>query len=142
MNILRTIQAGERPTWVAQLFEEERWGRPGEPSYPPMIPLPFRLQKEIVRGSYLYLVYRSAVIGYAVIREVLPHQGSWVGSEGDAVAAGDAVYAEAACKHMPKALKKVPVQGFQGVRYTSEPLHDLEVPAYCQAIKAAGIRLK
>lgn len=71
-----------------------------------MIPLPFRVRKEVARGSYLYLVYRGAVIGYASIREVVPHQGSRVGSEGDEVAAGDAVYGKGACKHMPKALKE------------------------------------
>jgi hypothetical protein len=107
-----------------------------------MIPLPFRLRKDVASGNYVYLVYESQVLGYAAIREVLPHQGTRVGSEGAEVAAGDAVYAEGVYTYMPQALKEVPVQGFQSVRYTAEPLHTLKVAAYCRAIKAAGIRLK
>jgi hypothetical protein len=122
MNMLRTIRKGEERSWLDRLFQVEPHKGDRVPHYPPTFPFPFKL-KESVKGGYLYVVFRSHVIGYGSITEVSAHDGMGVGeTDGRAVGPGDQAILAGPLRKMPFLLG---CRGFTGIRYTRQNLHSL-----------------
>ena len=122
MNILRTIQKDEKEDWVNLLFYQGPHKGDNVPGYPPGFPLPFKL-KHYVEGSFIYLVYKSKIIGYGKIAKVVRHNDVEVGTERQVVYAGDMIVLNEPLNRMPFTLS---CRGFQGVRYTAQNLHELD----------------
>src|SRR5689334_12639480 len=119
MNVLRIIPEREDPNWVELLFQKGPYNQPNAPDYPLKFPLPSTLRQN-VRNGYLYVVYRSLVVGYGKIHEVKPHNGSTVGQEKNPVPPGDTIILQGPLNRMPFDLA---CRGFRRFRYTDKELH-------------------
>jgi hypothetical protein len=120
-NVLRTIQKDEKKRWVDLLFEVGPHNGEYVPYYPAEFPSRGRFTKDI-KGGYLYVVYRSRVIGFGRIAKVMPHQGMTVGTQEQLVSPGWKIVLEGPCRRLTFDL---PCRGFQGYRYTEPRLHEL-----------------
>ena len=121
MNILRTIPWDEKPEWVELMFKVGPHAEPGAPTYPLDFPLPFKLSQD-VSGGFLYVIYRSKIIGYAKVHHVEPHNGHHVGSDDRPMKSGDNIFLDGPLVRMPFVLAH---KGFQGIHYSETNLHDL-----------------
>lgn len=124
MNILRTIQKQDRQWWIDLLFKKGPHKADWAPLYPPQIPLPFE-QRPPVEGGYLYLVFKSEIIGFGHISEVKNRQGMSIGSHRQHMTPGSTVIIEGPFQRMPPVFHTIRSKGFQGVRYTDKRLHTL-----------------
>ena len=111
MDITRTIQATEDPSWVAQLFDgsiQEAW-----------FPLPC-VPKNADRGDWLYVIYRGEVFGRLRInkKERRNQKPDPVGSQGHTIDARCRVHVEVPGELTPSAKKPLIVRGRMGFRYT------------------------
>jgi hypothetical protein len=131
MNVLRTIQARERQSWVEALFR--RGGARGTdlPAYPPSFPVPFRVRRRL-EGAYLYLIYRNCVYGVGQISDVVPHGGTRVGSHGQLVRRGDKIVLAGPFKRLPF---RLPCRGFRRLRHTRKVLHRLSRQAALREVR-------
>lgn len=120
MNALRTIPRDEKPEWVELMFQIGPHSVANAPDYPLTFPLPFHLNQN-VEGGFLYVVYRSQIIGYGKIGRVEPHGGSTVGGNDDPVGPGHNIILDGPLMRMPAPQAH---KGFQGVRYTIARLHE------------------
>lgn len=102
------------------MFEVGPHEYPNAPDYPLTFPLPFTL-RETVGDGLLYVVYDGEIIGYGKIGKVVPHQGSTVGITDEPMGAGDNIILDGPLVRMPFPR---PCKGFQGIRYTTERLHE------------------
>ena len=110
MDITRTIQASEDPSWVAQLFDgsiQEAW-----------FPLPGRPRKAGV-GDWLYVIYQGKIVGRCMIIKIPPYQKpDPVGSQGHTIDARCRVYVEVPGQPVPSDKKPLGAKGLMGIRYT------------------------
>lgn len=122
MNIIRTIQREEDPRWVKCLFESgphrsTKWST--APAYPPLFPLPIRLQNDCSEG-FFYLLYRGQLVGFARIARIYYEPtATYIGSTQEWIGPGDRIILRRKLKRMPETLK---ARGFTGIRYTDVAL--------------------
>lgn len=135
MNILRIIPAREDPQWVELLFQKGPYGAPDAPDYPLRFPMP-SVVRQNVNDGYLYVVYRSSVIGYGKISKVKLHNNDTVGKEKNEVPSGDMLVLDGPLIRMPFAL---PCQSFRRFRYMETELHTVGKQAAEASLKQARL---
>ncbi|MBI1877383.1 MAG: hypothetical protein HYR94_03975 [Chloroflexi bacterium] len=132
MNILKTIPQYAEQGWVDLFFEE---GPHENLDFPIHFPFPFTFREDI-EGDFLYVVYKSNVIGFARISQVISHEGSELGTGVDFIEAGDEVFLEGVLRQMPFTLH---CRGFPGIRYTAQNLHELDPVAAEEEIRGLSL---
>jgi hypothetical protein len=130
MNAIRTIQAGELPWWVNAASSAQPVA--GGPDVPIRFPFPFHPRQPLA-GGFLYVLYRGAVERFAPVATVLPHQGDFVGTTGQAVGPGSFLELAGPLQLM----QRLTARGFMGIRYTPAPLHRMPLPAAQHALNLA-----
>lgn len=111
MDITRTIQATEDPSWVKQLFDgsiHEAW-----------FPLP-GVPKDADRGDWIYVIYRREVYGRLRIKkkERRNQKPDPVGSKDHTINARCRLYVDVPGELTPPANKPLSIRGRMGFRYT------------------------
>lgn len=131
MNAIRTIQAGEQPHWVQAIFHRGKVR--GGPDWPLRFPFPFTVDQACL-GGILYVLHKGSIIGWGQIARIGPRPGDHVGTSGQPVARGDAIWIKDAFRRMPHRLVGI---GFPGIRKTAAPLHTMSQPNAQAALRLA-----
>lgn len=120
MNVIITVDQDQTQQWVDLLFLPGPHPGPTDPD-----PRTYLLGKRLaqpVTGDFLYVTYRSEIIGYARIARVEPHVGDTVGEEDRPVKAGNRIVVEHPLRRMPFVLR---CPGFRSFRYIGTNLHQV-----------------
>ena len=118
MNLIRTIPQYATEEWISLLFEPKSECGPRDFN-PLTYPFPVEFRKDVL-GGFLYVRYKSEIIGYGRIASIEHHSGDTVGVEGIAVRAGDMVILEAPLLPMHSPL---PYPGLFRWKYVEADLH-------------------